>query len=142
QELESWAAKKEPTPEELYLHPIEVLVEYLKKKHHYFLRHELPFLSSMVAGIRPEKKYESLLSDMRLMFPLFVDDFIHHIHEEETTLIRRINLLHQIERGEYNSAEAIKLLDSTPICDFAVEHEAHDDEMEGIRRLTANYKLT
>src|SRR5690606_29122769 len=141
QELESWAAKKEPTPEELYLHPIEVLVEYLKKKHHYFLRHELPFLSSMVAGIRPEKKYESLLSDMRLMFPLFVDDFIHHIHEEENTLFRRINLLHQIERGEYNIADAITLLDTSPISELAAEHEVHDDEMEGIRRLTSDYRL-
>lgn len=142
QELENWALKKEPTPEELFFHPIEVLVEYLKKKHHYFLRHELPFLSSMIAGIRPEKKYEALLADMKLMFPLFVDDFIHHIHEEENTLFRRINFLHQIERGEYNMVDAIALLDSTPISEFAAEHEAHDDEMEGIRRLTSNYQLT
>lgn len=142
QELENWALQKEPTPEELFLHPIEVLVEYLKKKHHYFLRHELPFLSSMIAGIRPEKKYEALLADMRLMFPLFVDDFIHHIHEEENTLFRRIHLLHQIERGEYNMVDAIALLDSTPIRELAAEHDAHDDEMEGIRRLTSNYQLS
>lgn len=142
EELENWALKKEPTTEELFLHPIEVLVEYLKKKHHYFLRHELPFLSNMIEGIRPEKRYESLLADMRLMFPLFVDDFIHHIHEEENTLFRRINFLHQIERGEYNMVDAIALLDTTPISELAAEHEVHDDEMEGIRRLTADYKLT
>src|SRR5690606_2530632 len=93
-ELENWAIRKEPSREELFFHPIEVLVGYLKKKHHYFLRHELPFLSNMISGILPKKQYESLLSDMRLMFPLFVDDFIHHIHEEENTLFRRISLLH------------------------------------------------
>src|SRR5690554_4496351 len=41
-ELESWAAKKDPTNEQLFLHPKEILVEYLKKKHHFFLRLELP----------------------------------------------------------------------------------------------------
>lgn len=142
QQLEDWASKKEPSSEELFLHPIEVLVEYLKKKHHYFLRHELPFLSNMISGIRPEKKYEPLLADMRLMFPLFVDDFILHIHEEENTLFRRINLLHQIERGEYNLVDALTLLDSKPIIDLAAEHEAHDDEMQGIRKLTSDYQLT
>src|SRR5690606_25994711 len=141
-ELESWALKKEPTNEELFLHPIEVLVGYLKKKHHFFLRFELPFLSNMISGIRSVKTYEGLLSDMRLIFPLFVDDFIHHIHEEENTLFRRISLLHQIERGEYNLIDALTLLDTTPISELAEEHEVHDDEMEGIRKLTSNYRLT
>jgi len=140
-ELENWAIRKEPSREELFFHPIEVLVGYLKKKHHYFLRHELPFLSNMISGILPKKQYESLLSDMRLMFPLFVDDFIHHIHEEENTLFRRISLLHQIERGEYNLVDALTLLDTTPISDLAEEHEVHDDEMEGIRKLTSDYLL-
>jgi len=141
-ELENWAMKKEPTNEELFLHPIEVLVEYLKKKHHFFLRQELPFLSSMIEGIKPDKKYEGLMADMSLMFPLFVDDFIHHIHEEENTLFRRINLLHQIERGEYNMVDALALLDTTPISSLADEHEVHDDEMEGIRKLTSDYSLS
>src|SRR5690606_18655024 len=78
---------------------------------------------------------------MRLMFPLFVDDFIHHIHEEENTLFRRIALLHQIERGEYNLIDALSLLDSSPISELAKEHEVHDDEMEGIRKLTSDYQL-
>ena len=140
-ELENWAIRKEPSSEELFFHPIEVLVEYLKKKHHFFLRQELPFLSNMISGILPKKQYEGLLSDMRLMFPLFVDDFIHHIHEEENTLFRRISLLHQIERGEFNLVDALTLLDTTPIHDLAEEHEVHDDEMEGIRKLTSNYLL-
>ena len=141
-ELEKWAFKKEPTNEELYLHPIELLVEYLKKKHYFFLRQELPFLSNMVSGISSDKIHEALLADMRLMFPLFVDDFIHHIHEEENTLFGRISLLQQIERGEYNLVDALILLDSSPISALAEEHEVHDDEMQGIRKLTNNYNLS
>ena len=30
----------------------------------------------------------ALMADLRIMFPLFVDDFIHHIHEEESRLFK------------------------------------------------------
>ena len=70
-ELESWALQKEPSLEELYLNPIELLVAYLKKKHYYFVRQELPFLSNMISGIAPEPGYELLLADLRILFPLF-----------------------------------------------------------------------
>ena len=116
----------EPTKDELFLHPIGVLVGYLKKKHRHFIRQALPFLTSMVEGIAMEAKQKSLITDLRLMFPLFVDDFIHHIHEEEDTLFERIAYLHEIENG------AIPL----------VEHDAHDDEMEGIRKLTNDYEIS
>jgi len=140
-ELESIASKKEPTAEELYLHPIEVLVAYLKKKHYYFLRQELPFLSSMVSGIRQENEFEPILADLRMMFPLFVEDFIHHVHEEENRLFKRIQLLHEIERDEYRLTDALLILEGSPTAKLAEAHEAHDDEMEGIRELTKDYYL-
>ena len=141
QALENWARMKEPTNEDLFFHPIEVLVEYLKRKHYYFLRQELPFLSSMISGIRVEGKFEELLADMRLMFPLFVDDFIHHVHEEENSLFSKISLLQEIEKGGYSLSDALILVESSPIQMLAEEHEVHDDEMEGIRKLTCDYFL-
>ena len=141
EELERWAARKEPSSEELYLHPIEVLVEYLRKKHYYFVCQQLPFLSKMISGISPEDNYKDLMNDLNLMFPLFVDDFVHHIHEEENNLFKRISLLHQIEKGQYSLGDALKILENKPMDHLADEHEAHDDEMEGIRKLTDNYLL-
>ncbi|WP_114749730.1 hemerythrin domain-containing protein [Pleomorphovibrio marinus] len=141
EELEAWAMSKEPSQEELFLHPIEVLVEYLKKKHRVFVRQELPFLSNMVSGINAPRDYKCLLEDMRLMFPLFVDDFIHHIHEEENTLFERIQFLQAIEKGEVSLQKAVKIFSVNSIMALATEHEAHDDEMEGIRKLTSNYSL-
>lgn len=140
-ELEHWAKSKDPSTEELYLHPIEVLVGYLRKKHRFFIRQELPFLSSMVEGIHHIEPYDSLLADLRLMFPLFVDDFIHHIHEEEDTLFNRIFLLQEIEKNITPIETAIKIFEKSSIIDLADEHDAHDDEMQGIRKLTANYQL-
>lgn len=142
EELESWALRREPSNEELYLHPIEVLVSYLKRKHYYFVRQELPFLSNMVGGIQSESPfYANILTDLRIMFPLFVEDFIHHIHEEESKLFQRINLLHEIEEDRFSLKDAIFILEKTPITQLAEVHEIHDDEMEGIRKLTNEYML-
>lgn len=140
-ELESWATRKDPTPEELYLNPIELLVAYLRKKHYYFVRQELPFLSNLISGIQPDPEFAALLADMRIMFPLFVDDFIHHIHEEENRLFRRIELLQDIEDGHFKTQDALTILEKDPIHLLADQHEIHDDEMEGIRRLTKDYFL-
>ncbi len=140
-ELEAWASRKEPTSDDLYLHSIEVLVAYLKRKHYFFVRQELPFLSNMIEGIRQDNEFSPILADLRIMFPLFVADFIHHIHEEENRLFNRIKLLQEIEENEYHLVDAIQILEGSPISDLADAHEVHDDEMEGIRLLTKNYHL-
>jgi regulator of cell morphogenesis and NO signaling len=140
-ELEAWALRKDPTTEELYLNPIELLIAYLKKKHYYFVRQELPFLSNLISGIQPEKEFASLMADLRIMFPLFVEDFIHHIHEEESRLFKRIELLQDIEDDQFRMQDALTILEKDPIHLLADQHEIHDDEMEGIRRLTKDYAL-
>jgi len=139
--LESWAKEKEPSIEDLYLNPIELLVAYLKKKHYYFVRQELPFLSNLISGILPEKEFAPLMADLRIMFPLFVEDFIHHIHEEESRLFKRIELLQDIEDGHFHVHDALTILEKDPVHILADQHEIHDDEMEGIRKLTLDYFL-
>ncbi len=140
-ELEAWALRKEPTNEELYLNPIEVLVAYLKRKHYFFVRQELPFLANLISGITPEPEYAGLIADLRIMFPLFVEDFIHHIHEEESGLFNRIVLLQDVENDNYSLIDALKILEKDPIHLLSEVHEIHDDEMEGIRKLTKDYSL-
>jgi regulator of cell morphogenesis and NO signaling len=140
-QLESWAKQKDPSLEDLYLNPIELLVAYLKKKHYYFVRQELPFLSNIISGIKPEPGYEQLMCDLRIMFPMFVEDFIHHIHEEESRLFKRIELLQDIEDGEFSTIDALTILEKNPVDHLADQHEIHDDEMQGIRKLTKNYFL-
>lgn len=140
-ELESWAKRVDPTTEDLYLNPIELLVAYLKKKHYFFVRQELPFLSNLIAGIQPDPHFAVLMADLRIMFPLFVEDFIHHIHEEESRLFKRIEILQDIEDGHFQTLDTLISLEREPIHLFAEHHDGHDDEMEGIRRLTRDYFL-
>lgn len=139
--LENWAQQKDPSLEDLYLNPIELLVAYLKKKHYYFVRQELPFLSNLISGIPGQQGYEALMADLKIMFPLFVEDFIHHIHEEESRLFKRIELLQDIEQGEFRVQDALVILEKDPVQRLADHHEIHDDEIEGIRLLTKDYFL-
>ncbi len=50
-------------------------------------------------------------------------------------------MLQQIERGDYQLVDALTILDTIPINELAERHEVHDDEMEGIRKLTSDYLL-
>jgi regulator of cell morphogenesis and NO signaling len=70
-----------------------------------------------------------------------VDDFIHHIHEEESRLFKRIELLQDIEENRFSLTDALTILEKDPIHLLAEVHEIHEDEMNGIRRLTADYSL-
>ena len=70
-----------------------------------------------------------------------MEDFIHHIHEEESRLFKRIELLQDVEEGNFALHDALKILKKDPIHLLADAHEIHDDEMEGIRKLTSDYTL-
>lgn len=76
-----------------------------------------------------------------MVFPLFVEDFIEHIYEEEDTLFHYILALEKASKGKFSPGKLFYLMEKNSVQKFAMEHEAHDDEMEGIRKITRDYKL-
>jgi len=127
----------------LISYPIDLVIEYLKHAHFLFVKHKLPFIGRLVESFRPEHpEYETVAKDLKILFPLFIEDFIHHIYEEEDTLFKYIQLLEKAARGQYNPARLYYLMERSSLQRFAMEHEAHDDEMEGIRKITRDYTLT
>jgi regulator of cell morphogenesis and NO signaling len=79
---------------------------------------------------------------MKLVFPLFVEDFIEHIYEEEDTLFNYIQVLERAVKGEYSTSKLYYLMEKNSVRKFAMEHEVHDDEMEGLRKITKGYKIS
>ncbi|HLT71065.1 MAG TPA: hypothetical protein VKZ75_00365 [Cyclobacteriaceae bacterium] len=123
-------------------YPIDLIIEYLKHAHFLFIKHKLPYIARLVESFKANHSdYTNLEKDLKLVFPLFVEDFIHHIYEEEDTLFSYIRLLERALKGKCNPSRIYYQLEKNSIHKFAVEHEAHDDEMEGIRRITRNYTL-
>jgi regulator of cell morphogenesis and NO signaling len=142
QELES---PTHPLAEEsipLVSYPIDLIIEYLKHAHFLFVKHKLPYISRLVESFRPDTPaYVSIAKDLKTLFPLFVEDFIHHIYQEEDTLFRYIQLLDKSARKSANPSKLFYMMERYSLQRFAVDHEVHDDEMEGIRKITRDYAI-
>jgi regulator of cell morphogenesis and NO signaling len=142
QELET--PERIPSEESLPLasYPIDLIVEYLKHAHLLFIKHKLPYISKLVESFQPDHvAFEPIARDLKTLFPLFLDDFIHHIYLEEDTLFRYILLLNNVGRGDYNPARLYYMMERNSLHHFASEHEMHDDEMLGIRKITQDYRV-
>jgi len=120
---------------------IGLVVEYLKHAHQVFIKKSLPFMLKLVNELRKDDYLiEQVIEDIKVVFPLFAEDFIHHIYEEEDHLFSYIDVLTRIDRGELAYSKAYYEVESMDLKAEALEHEHADDEMSGIRKLTGNYK--
>jgi regulator of cell morphogenesis and NO signaling len=126
----------------LMSYPIDLIIEYLKHSHFLFIKHKLPYIAKLVEGFRIEHPdYETVARDLKIVFPLFVEDFIHHIYEEEDTLFKYIKALDRASKGNYIPTRLYTLIEKHSVQKFAMEHEVHDDVMAGIRKITKEYTV-
>ncbi len=124
-------------------YPVDLIMEYLKHAHFLFVKHKLPYIGRLVESFKANhKEYDSVEKDLKTLFPLFLEDFIHHIYEEEDTLFKYIRMLEKASRGDYNPSRLYDMMEKHSLQKCAMEHEVHDDEMQGIRRITKGYHIT
>ncbi|MFY0593830.1 hemerythrin domain-containing protein [Roseivirga sp.] len=129
------------TQNQLKAYPPELVTEYLKHAHYVFIKKRLPYIGQLIDGIKDVNfRYKSLSSDLKSIFPMFVEDFIHHIHEEEDTMFSYVNRLSKFMVDEKPSSEIYYLMEKFSVKEFALEHEVHESEMEGFRKFTNNYQ--
>lgn len=126
----------------LISYPIDLIIEYLKHSHFLFIKHKLPYIARLVESFKADHdEYIMVERDLKMVFPLFVEDFIHHIYEEEDTLFHYIRALERASKGQYQPTKLYFLMERHSVQRFAMEHEVHDDEMTGIRKITKDYQL-
>ncbi|HOX82188.1 MAG TPA: hemerythrin domain-containing protein [Chryseolinea sp.] len=127
----------------LVSYPIDLIIEYLKHAHFLFIKHKLPYISRLVETFKANHAdYASVERDLKIVLPLFVEDFIEHIYEEEDTLFGFILALERASKNQYRPTSLYYLLEKKSVQKFAMDHDVHDDEMEGIRKITKDYALT
>lgn len=142
-ELESPNENFQESDLPLISYPIDLIIEYLKHTHHLFIKHKLPYIGRLVESFKANHtEYDLIEKDLKALFPLFLEDFIHHIYEEEDTLFKYIRILERAGRGHFNPSELYQLMEKHSLQRCALEHEAHDEEMRGIRKITKDYHLT
>ena len=127
---------------EIRNYSIDLIIHYLKRSHYIFVKKKLPYMAKLVEDLSIEKiNNPTLVKDLKTLFPLFVEDFIHHIFEEEETLFRYIEALLMASQGDYHTGDLFYKMEKNSIQYFALDHHTHDDEMRGIRDITNNYEL-
>lgn len=126
----------------LISYPVDLIIEYLKHAHFLFIKHKLPYIARLVESFKANHPdYLTIERDLKIVFPLFVEDFIHHIYEEEDTLFSYIRALERAVKGQYHMGKLFYMMEKNSVQKFAMEHEVHDDEMAGIRKITRDYSL-
>jgi regulator of cell morphogenesis and NO signaling len=127
----------------LISYPIDLIIEYLKHSHYLFIKHKLPYIARLIESFKANHNdYTTIERDLKIVFPLFVEDFIAHIYEEEDTLFSYIQALDRAVKGNHNPSRLYFMLEKNSVRKFAMEHDVHDDEMEGIRKITSDYNLS
>jgi len=141
-ELEKINRNEEIENIKLLSFPIDLVITYLKHAHFIFIKKDLPFLVKLVNKLNTtENHLATVEKEIKDVFPLFVEDFVHHIYEEEDTLFDYITQLKAIEDRKNNPSAFFYKYPNFNMQKFAIDHEVHDDEMKGIRYLMDQYPV-
>lgn len=140
--LEMVTKEKESVDITLFSYPIDLIVEYLKHMHYVFIKEKLPYMARLIENLKtPFPEHIQIVEDLKFVFPLFVEDFIHHIYEEEDSLFCYIQLLHNALHHPFNPSKIFYEMEKFSLQQHAIAHNLHDDEMKGIRSITNNYTI-
>lgn len=120
--------------------PVDVIVEYLKHSHHIFIKDRLRFIADLIHHLPAATAEGGVVNDLKFVFPLFVEDFIIHVYEEEDTLFKYVKQLYKFAQGDLiNPGILHHHMQQFSLQEFVLDHEIHDDEMAGIRQITQDY---
>ncbi|MGF1635449.1 MAG: iron-sulfur cluster repair di-iron protein [Cyclobacteriaceae bacterium] len=123
-------------------YPVELIIQYLSHKHQEFTGRQLPYLSTLIDKLPNHSQLNHIAEDLKFVFPLFVEDFINHIYEEEEKFFGYIRMLIDADRGIAHPSKLYYAIEEHSLEAFAEQHHGVDNEMDGIRSLTNNYVLS
>ena len=121
--------------------PINLVIEYLKHNHSYFIKNRLPYIKSLISNLTLEDKKYKFFNDLKFIFPLFYEDFVDHILDEEKYIFTYILNLQQFDNKIKDHAKLFFASKKISLEEEAKEHRKEDSEMSGIRGLTKNYSI-
>ena len=110
------------------------LIDYLKQSHVVFIKEYLPYIGILIDKL---KSPAPLITDLKLVFPLFFEDFVTHIHEEEDGLFDYLKILVGLEQGKViNPLKKLYRLREINLKAIALDHK-DEDEIKSMRALVA-----
>lgn len=125
-------------------YPVDMVIDYLKQSHRVFMRHRLPYMKDLIDHTHlpaTDSPYFEIVNDLKIAFPLFAEDFIHHILEEEAEIFNHIMQLDDVVYHKLPVTKMYFAMEKHSIGKFAASHTIDDDDMAGIRELTHDYQI-
>jgi len=119
--------------------PINLVIEFLKDNHNYFIKNKLPYLNNLINNLNDNNNQTNFSKDLKFIFPIFFEDFVEHIYEEENHFFKYIYELFNAEQGRVNTTSLIFMMKNFSINKILNDHINEDSEMAGIRGITKNY---
>lgn len=120
-------------------YPVPLLIRFLKHSHTTYIKEYLPYVGKLLDKL-PEDDLDTV-KDLKEVFPLFVEDFINHIFEEEDELFEYLSVLSKFNR----SKRVPPIKDLLPYFNISLielrEHHQIDDEMSSMRELIQELPL-
>jgi regulator of cell morphogenesis and NO signaling len=114
-------------------YPLPLLIRFLKHAHTTYIKEYLPYVGKLIEKI-PHQGIEAV-SDLKEVYPLFVEDFIHHIYEEEDEVFSYLLALLKFEKSHFRNP----MIDLLPYFSISLEQlrDQHqlEDEMSSMREL-------
>lgn len=128
---------------ELINYPLNLIIQYLRHAHSVFIKKDLPYIDHLITHLSPQQDtYSTIVKDLKIVFPLFAEDFIHHIYKEEDSLFSHVEQLLKAHQQGFLTTGQYYMLEKSTLQQFAVEHAEHDDEMTSVRKIAKHYQLT
>lgn len=119
------------------------LVRFLQGIHTHFVERRLPYLAALVSDAAGQAPQGSLLEELAWLFPVFHEDFIHHIHEEEDRLFGYLVKLEEVACHGANAG----ILELVPrpkgsLSGLAVHHLEEEDDLKSLRDWTDGFQCS
>lgn len=114
-------------------YPVPLLIRFLKHSHTTYIKEYLPYVGKLIEKV-PSDTIEAA-KDLKEVFPLFMEDFINHIYEEEDELFDYLLTLARFEKSTKDLTIGTLLpYFSISLTDLR-EHHLLSDEMSSMRDL-------
>ncbi|HVD98754.1 MAG TPA: hypothetical protein VNB90_11170 [Cytophagaceae bacterium] len=137
--IKAFDQENNPDKKVLMKFPVETILDYLKKTHHYYLEKKIPEIELSLHDIIRRYKGNNVLFTLGNLFMAYKKKLTDHIRSEEKELFPYIEFLVEQLRGEFEYKSAHKKIFSFSIDHFEASHTNVEEDIQRTRETIVRY---
>ncbi len=138
--IKAFDQENRPDKKVLMKFPLETILDYLKKTHHYYLDKKIPEIElSLHDFIRRYQKSNSVIYALGNLFLDYKKKLTDHIKSEEEELFPYIEFLIAQFKGDFSYQEAKRRIGRFSISHFEASHNNVEEDIEKTRDTIVRY---